>query len=254
MRLSSVFVIRMLWCFALVSAVVGAQSPPPFPSQISPVMAATVILMPILFFGAAAFWMAHSPFYHPRLAQLIDRRFGDGALASFLVRLRPLLLFGAAAAVQGLLGIVQIARAASSADAYLPSAFFISGGLGFALAHFVLYRRKVIGVYAAPSGTESAPVAPSSAVRASLGASLRRYWWALIGIALFPSAAFVGGDVLHIAFEYFALPFFAASFLAAWPWFSGRAPYSFWLVAVVVYMLGGFLAVLLVQLVRAAAV
>jgi hypothetical protein len=118
-----------------------------------------------------------------------------------------------------------------------------------------MFKRTAVGVYSEPSGRNSLPSeAPPTQVRVPLGRALRLYWWALIGIALFPSAAFFGDEVLHIAFKYFILPFFAVTFLAAWPWFSGRAPYSFWLVAMVVYMLGGFLAVLLVQVARAAAV
>jgi hypothetical protein len=256
MRISSALAIRLLWCLALVGAVVGAKTQPPFPEQVSPAMAVTAALMPILFFPATAFWVIpRSPFYHPRLAEFVDRRFGPGTLASFLVRLKPLLMFGVAAIVQGLVGLIQVSRGAASLGAYLPSVFFSSAGLGFCLAHWILYKRKAVGVFSEPSGANSPQVeVPPAPVRGPLGRALRLYWWSLIGIALFPSVAFIGGDVLHIAFEYFVLPFFAVTFLAAWPWFSGRAPYSFWLVALVVYMLGGLFAVLLVQVARAATV
>jgi hypothetical protein len=51
-----------------------------------------------------------------------------------------------------------------------------------------------------------------------------------------------------ILFEYFALPFVAGALLAAWPHLSGRAPYSFWLVATGVWLGGGVLAIILLEI------
>ncbi len=245
---SSSIAIVILWCFVIGSAVFGAQTPPPFP-PLPTAMVAMIVLLPILFFGAAALWMQHSPFYHPVLARFIDSRFGEGCLASFLTRLRPLLLFGTAAVLQGLLGLAHVARSTDAAGSFVPYLFFVSAGVGFFVAHGILYRRKMLGVYHAAA--EAPAEVSRTPVRVPLGEALRLYWWALVGIALFPSAAFIGGDVFHIPFEFFMLPFFAVTFLAAWPSYSGRAPYSFWLVAMVVYMLGGGLAAALVQVIRA---
>jgi hypothetical protein len=128
------------------------------------------------------------------------------------------------------------------------NAFFLSGGVAFALAHAVLYFRKAVGVY--PTWTTQQPMARVPE-RKPLREALRTYWWTLLGVALFPPIFFVGGELLHVPFEVFMLPFFAVAFLAGWPWFSGRAPYSFWLVACGVWLLGGILAVILGGLIRA---
>lgn len=248
-------VIALLWAFVLVTSVLGSTNAPliPSPNGFSHVMTATLVLMPILFFGAMSFWAPHSPFYHPTLARFVDGRFGEGTLASFLARLRPLLLFAVASTLQGVIYLVHAIHTDSPAGVYVVSGFFLSGGTGFALAHGILYSRKVVGVYPAAKTADSqlAPVS-SKPERKPLREALRIYWTALIGIALFPTAAFVGGDFLQIPFEYFILPFFVVCFLAGWPYLSGKAPYSFWLAAMLVYMLGGFLAVLLSQVIRAA--
>lgn len=239
--------IALIWIFVMGSAFLGAAGGlPPVPAGFSPAMTAAILVMPILFFAAMPFWARHSPFYHPILARCIDTRLGKGAFASFLVRLRPLLLFAAAAIVQGGLGIVQAARADLPSGAYVISGFFISGGVGFAVAHLLLYVRKAVGVYPIVAEETAIP----KTVRKPLREALRSDWKALIGIALFPTVAFVGGDVLHIPFDYLVVPFFAVCFLAAWPFLSGRAPYTFWMVAMLVYFVGGFLAALLVDAIR----
>src|SRR5260221_6540794 len=107
--------IGLLWAFVMGSAVIGSTNapPPPFPTRLSPVMTATLLLMPILVFGVMPFWAKYSPFYHPILARFVDGRFGEGTLASFLARLRPLLLFAVAAMLQGTIGLIHAIRSDS---------------------------------------------------------------------------------------------------------------------------------------------
>jgi hypothetical protein len=158
------------------------------------------------------------------------------------------LLFGTGALLQGTRGLVQFARGGEvMAGALVPSLFFVSGGLGFFLAHAILYKRKMLGVYLRSEGA-SAEIVRAPIRRAPLREALRLYWWALVGIALFPSIMLVGEGLLHIPFEFFVPLFFGVALLAAWPWYSGRAPYSFWLVAGGVYMLGGVVAAVLTQI------
>ena len=80
--------------------------------------------------------------------------------------------------------------------------------------------------------------------------ALRAYWPFLIGIALFPSFLSIGTSIYEKSFDYFVIPFFAVCFLAAWPCISGRASYAFWIIAVIVFMAGGILAVLLLQILK----
>jgi hypothetical protein len=86
--------------------------------------------------------------------------------------------------------------------------------------------------------------------RLNLGIALRRHWPYLLGVALFPSFAMIATGIFHLPFPFLILPFFAAFLLATWPYATKRAPYSFWLVAMGVWMGGGFLGVLVLQLLR----
>jgi hypothetical protein len=212
-----------------------------------PVAIATIILLPLLVFGAGSIWMRHSPFYHPKLAEIINSRLGANVFESFLVRLRPLLLFAVAAILQSLVGLWHSYRTGSPSGTLVFHAFFLSGGLAFALAHTVLYFRRAVGVY--PTWTLGQPE-PAAPERKTLSEALRAYWWTLVGLALFPPVVFVGGEFFQIPFEYFMLPFFAVGFLAGWPWFSGRAPYSFVLVAGGVWLFGGIVAAILSGLIH----
>ena len=248
----STIVIVVLWALSVWAAVSGASTAShatAFPGEMTSATTATLLLMPVLFFGVMSFWMPHSPFYHPKLAQFVDARLGANASASFLVRLKPLLMFGVAAILQGALGLFRSASAGESSGSLAVHGFFISGGLGFALVHGVLYYRKATGVY--PASSDRTVTQELKPERKPLGEALRVYWWALIGLAAFPSAVGVAGELFHVPYEYFALPFFAVALLAGWPYFSGRAPYTFWLVACGIWLLGGIAAALASQIVRA---
>lgn len=88
-------------------------------------------------------------------------------------------------------------------------------------------------------------------VQLPLQKALRTYWKNMIGVALFPSVSFIGGEVFHIPFEVFLLPFFAVFLHAGWPCFKGKAPYMFWIVALGIYMAGGYVAIILLEIIRA---
>jgi hypothetical protein len=215
-------------------------------------MVVTLIVMPVLLSGATSFWMPHSPFYHPKLAQFIDARLGEHALEMFLVRLKPLLLFSVTAVLQGLIGLWRNHASGVGTGAYAMNGFLVSGGVGFALIHAVLYRRRRVGVF--PTWTIAHPVSPLGGTppeRLTLRAALRAYWWTLIGLALFPTTVVIGAGVWHIPDEFFILPFFGVSILAGWPLLARRAPYSFWLVAMGVWLSGGIVAAMLSELFRA---
>jgi hypothetical protein len=59
----------------------------------------------------------------------------------------------------------------------------------------------------------------------------------------------IGGEYFKIPFEFFIFPFFGVGFLAGWPVLSGRAPYSFWLVAMGLWLASGICASILLQLI-----
>jgi hypothetical protein len=212
------------------------------------VMGAMMLIMPILFFSAVTFFgPAQSPFYHPRLAGFLNSRYGTLAFESFLVRLKPLLLFGVLSVLQGSMAFWQ-----SDVPYFLPG-FFVSGGIAFLAAHFILYHRKAVGVYAAPTGekrviSESQP--RPILIKQPLKAALRLYWWWLPGVFLLPTVMVVGGEIFNVPFEFFTPLFFAVMFLASWPVLSQRASYAFWLVAIGLWLGGGLMAALVMMLAR----
>ncbi|OGA51707.1 MAG: hypothetical protein A3F74_06670 [Betaproteobacteria bacterium RIFCSPLOWO2_12_FULL_62_58] len=103
------FIIAAIWVLAIWTSIYGAMHLPaseaPFSGDMPPLTIATIILLPVLVFGVASFWMRHSPFYHPKLAQAINARLGSNAFESFLVRLRPMLIFAFGAVLQSLVGL-----------------------------------------------------------------------------------------------------------------------------------------------------
>jgi hypothetical protein len=101
-------------------------------------------LLPIPFFAVMAWRAPYSPFFNPGLARLVDARAGAGAFETFLARLRPLLLFGVAAVLGAVLETCSsVARGASLRSEV--NVFFLAGGIGFILAHWILRLRKVRG-------------------------------------------------------------------------------------------------------------
>lgn len=243
----STLLIAVLWLLTLGGAISSVSSAPhsDFPREMPTATTVTILLLPILFFSAGSFWMQHSPFYSPRVARFIDARFGANAFSTFLVRLRPLLMFSAGAGIQGILGLWQAARLGEGSGAYTIHGFFISGGIGFALAHAILYCRKVLGVYPA---RESIPSIPQRGQPLPLREALRKYWWTMLGLAAFPTVTAVLVEIYRVQFEYFMLPFFAAGMLASWPVASGRAPFSFCIVLGIVWIAAAIVAMMLVQL------
>jgi hypothetical protein len=213
-------------------------------------MAMSLLLMPIVFFGAVSFFgPAQSPFYHPKLVRFINSRYGEQACESFLVRLKPVLLFGVVSVLQGAIGLWRSYSGGASQEAYVLNGVFVSAGLAFALAHVTLYVRKAVGVF--PTWTVAPPVHTATPLKkTTLREALRIYWWTLIGIGVFPLIFVVGGTFLHIPFEFFILPFLAVGLLAGWPFLSGKVPYSFWLVAMALWLVGGICAGILMQLIN----
>jgi hypothetical protein len=249
----STLLILALWALVLLGTLSGSFQIPAssLPSEMSLATFATIVLMPVFFSGLISFWIPYSPFYHPKLAHIFDSRFGRNAFASFLVRMKPLLIFAMGASLQGIIGLWQSYTRGAEMGEYAAPGFFLSGGIGFLFTHVVLYFRKVPGVY--PVWTRPQYIVNSKRSKLeqkSLGDSLRAYWWTLIGLAVFPTMSMIGEKLMHIPFDFFALPFFAVCLLAVWPSFTKRAPYSFWIVACGVWLLGGIIAAILWQLIR----
>lgn len=102
------------------------------------------LLLPIPVFVVVASRVQRAPFFHPELAKYIDARAGSGAFESFLVRLRPMLMFGISVMFSAALQIWKSSRH-DEPLANGASVFLLSSGIGFILAHCILRARKVAG-------------------------------------------------------------------------------------------------------------
>jgi hypothetical protein len=94
----------------------------------------------------------------------------------------------------------------------------------------------------------SPPSPPSAPARLALDQALKQYWKNLIGVAVFPPVFFIGIGVLRLPGLAFVPFFFAVSLLAAWPYFTKKAPYMFWIVAMGVWMASATASVMLLGL------
>ena len=65
---------------------------------------------------------------------------------------------------------------------------------------------------------------PNQSPKLSLPEALRRYWMNLIGVAVFPTAFFIGGEIFHVPFWVFVPFLFLVGGLAGWPYLTRRAP------------------------------
>jgi hypothetical protein len=248
-RMSQV-IILICWGIGIVSAILSPiQAPPNMESiHIPTSMDIMLLIMPISFFSAVTYFgPAQSPFYHPRLASFLNSKYGIHTYESFLARLKPILLFGVGAILQGLTTFWQ------SSTPYFVSGFLVSAGLALIAAHIILYHRKAIGVYPSDTGVrslsdQSPPNPPPT--KQPLRVALRLYWWCLIGVFLLPTIMVVGEEILKLPSETFVPLFFVVMFLSFWPVLSQRATSAFWLVAMGLWIGGGFLAVGIMIIIR----
>jgi hypothetical protein len=144
---SSSTLVFIIWVCAfgleswLASEAIRASQCPGLPLPIPPIF----YLAPIVLFGLASFFVRRSPFYNPSLARFVDAKYGPATLETFLVRLKPLLLFGL---VSLLGGVVQTWVCYDSGNTLSQGmgSLSISAGFALLLAHAILRYRGVKGV------------------------------------------------------------------------------------------------------------
>jgi hypothetical protein len=105
-----------------------------------------VLLFPVLFFGGFALFTKRSPFFSPWLQQIIDRNYGLNFYEQFLVRLKPMLLFGIASVVSSLCMAFACGKTLEEFSRAMSLTFGVAAGLAFVVAHIVMRLRKVRGV------------------------------------------------------------------------------------------------------------
>lgn len=80
--------------------------------------------------------------------------------------------------------------------------------------------------------------------RLPFGIAVRQYWPWLVGITLFGPAVFILSQLGEVPDTLLFVAFFAVSGLAMYPCLFRDAPYTFWLLACVLYVGPGMLVVL----------
>jgi hypothetical protein len=145
----STLAILALWAYATTGSVVELLLPvegSPCPDNSPAFSPPFVFVAPFAVFGWLALRAPHSPFFIPALVGITDKWFGPSAYLSFLVRLKPLLMFGVSGVVGGVVTMLQCVRIGAPWDRSTLSWFFLSAGVAFMFAHLVLRYRRVPGV------------------------------------------------------------------------------------------------------------
>ena len=99
-------------------------------------------LLPLPFFVILACFARRSPFLVAPIATLITRHTGAPSYETFLVMLKPILMFS----VAGLVTAIGLSWQCRESSANNPSLFLFSGAVAFLLMHVILKYRKVPGV------------------------------------------------------------------------------------------------------------
>jgi hypothetical protein len=200
-----------------------------------------MLVFPVIFFPLGAMILRTPPAYYAVVAKHVDKYFGEGAFANYLVDLKPLLLFSVMALGQALVGLLVALSQHAPQDVFIFWGLFVSGGLGMGLAHLISYKNRDIGIYPLKPHEVQAkqPNGPSLPV----SGQIKAYWPYLIGIAVFPAIFFVGSSVWGLSFEYFMLPFFVVAIVAGWPVVRGKAGMTFFVVASFLYVTSAIVTV-----------
>jgi hypothetical protein len=148
-RWKSTVLIATIWTFAigvnLASFALGGHQEFCL-TPVPPEMQLLVFAMPILFFCVTALFMKQAPSVSPWIASMIDANWGIGFSASFMVRLKPLLLFSAVGLICAAATATKCAKTGQGSIDWTVPGFLLSSSVAFALTHVILRWRRVPGV------------------------------------------------------------------------------------------------------------
>jgi hypothetical protein len=154
MNLSKIAV-TAIWVAAVVLPPPVQHQPPP------PPLPKAIIFFPAVFFAVASLWGGY-PFDNPRLRSWVDRKWGIGAYVRFIQELKPMLLFGVAAAAGSAVCSLHMRHTSAPIEPNWNCGFALSCAVGFLLARTMLARRGLLMESRSPSAWVERP-APSSA-------------------------------------------------------------------------------------------
>jgi hypothetical protein len=126
----------VIWLIALILAFFGSPVQNREVAQIP-----AMVIFPVVFFTAAAFWMKGYPFDVVPLRLWIDKKRGDGRYAEFIRQLKPMLLFGMSGLAAATAGFLRALQVNSPLEALSAQGFALSAAAGFLLARAILVRR-----------------------------------------------------------------------------------------------------------------
>ena len=133
----------LLWLLGIAD---GVRQGMALPSQ-APVEAAfgtfgvMALLLPVIFFTAAPFWMKGHPFDFKPAREWVNKKYGQNTYESYTRAIKPLALFAAVSASIGLVGLVASVSSSAAPGAYVIVAFFLSCAVGVALFRLLLRRQ-----------------------------------------------------------------------------------------------------------------
>ena len=99
------------------------------------------LLLPIIFFSSAPFWMKGHPFDLKPARVWINKKYGDNTYENYTRAIKPLALFAAVAASIGLVGLVASISSSAAPGAYVLFGFFLSCSIGFTVFRLLLRRQ-----------------------------------------------------------------------------------------------------------------
>jgi hypothetical protein len=99
----------------------------------------SAILLPVVFFTVAPFWMKGHPFDAKLIREWVNAKYGSETYESYTRAIRPLAMFAVVGFVIGVTAITSAAlNGSASQSALVLGGFFISAGIGFMACRAIL--------------------------------------------------------------------------------------------------------------------
>lgn len=101
-----------------------------------------VVLLPVVFFTVAPFWIKGHPFDAKPVREWVNTKCGPQTYESYTRAIRPLALFAAVGLVIGTTAMASAAlKGGASQSAFVLGGFFVSAGIGFMVCRAMLRKQ-----------------------------------------------------------------------------------------------------------------
>lgn len=100
------------------------------------------VLLPVVFFTVAPFWMKGHPFDAKPVREWVNAKYGPETYESYTRVIRPLALFAAVGFVIGATAIASATvKGSAPQSAFVLGGFFVSAGIGFMACRAILRKQ-----------------------------------------------------------------------------------------------------------------